>query len=113
MHSHERLDSTEVAGRGLQWPCRSKDQPGTEIMHVGKFARGLGCFIPTRHIPSMELPDEDYPIIMMTGRILYHYNACAMTDKVDGLNEMAPDSFIELNTEVCLRWVVTTALCIS
>jgi len=97
--SHERLDSTEVAGRGLQWPCRSKDQPGTEIMHVGKFARGLGCFIPTRHIPSMELPDEDYPIIMMTGRILYHYNACAMTDKVDGLNEMAPDSFIELNTE--------------
>jgi len=47
----------------------------------------------------MELPDEDYPIIMMTGRILYHYNACAMTDKVDGLNEMAPDSFIELNTE--------------
>ena len=97
--SHERLDSTEVAGRGLQWPCRSKDQPGTEIMHVGKFARGLGCFIPTRHIPSMELPDEDYPIIMMTGRILYHYNACAMTDKVEGLNEMAPDSFIELNTE--------------
>ena len=97
--SHERLDSTEVAGRGLQWPCRSKDQPGTEIMHVGKFARGLGCFIPTRHVPSMELPDEDYPIIMMTGRILYHYNACAMTDKVDGLNEMAPDSFIELNTE--------------
>lgn len=97
--SHERLDSTEVAGRGLQWPCRSKDKPGTEIMHVGKFARGLGCFIPTRHVPSMELPDEDYPIIMMTGRILYHYNACAMTDKVDGLNEMAPDSFIELNTE--------------
>lgn len=97
--SHERLDSTEVAGRGLQWPCRSKDQPGTEIMHVGKFARDLGCFIPTRHIPSMELPDEDYPIIMMTGRILYHYNACAMTDKVEGLNEMAPDSFIELNTE--------------
>lgn len=97
--SHERLDSTEVAGRGLQWPCRSKDKPGTEIMHVGKFARGLGCFIPTRHFPSMELPDEDYPIIMMTGRILYHYNACAMTDKVDGLNEMAPDSFIELNTE--------------
>lgn len=97
--SHERLDSTEVAGRGLQWPCRSKDKPGTEIMHVGKFARGLGCFIPTRHIPSMELPDEDYPIIMMTGRILYHYNACAMTDKVDGLNDMAPDSFIELNTE--------------
>ena len=97
--SHERLDSTEFAGRGLQWPCRSKDKPGTEIMHVGKFARGLGCFIPTRHVPSMELPDEDYPIIMMTGRILYHYNACAMTDKVEGLNEMAPDSFIELNTE--------------
>ena len=95
--SHARLDSPEVGGRGLQWPCPSKDHPGTPIMHVGKFARGLGYFRPAEYTPSMELPDEEYPLIMMTGRILYHYNACAMTDKTEGINEIAGGSFIELN----------------
>ena len=97
--SHERLDSEEVNGQGLQWPCTSKDHPGTPIMHVGKFARGLGYFRPAAYTPSMELPDEEYPLIMMTGRILYHYNAWAMTDKTEGINQIAGESFIELNTE--------------
>ena len=47
----------------------------------------------------MELPDEEYPLTMMTGRILYHYNACAMTDKTEGINIIAGESFIEINTE--------------
>ena len=47
----------------------------------------------------MELPDEEYPMKMMTGRVLYHYNACAMTDKTEGLNEISGHSFIEINTE--------------
>mgnify|MGYP000063825508 CR=1 FL=1 len=97
--SHARLDSEEVAGRGLQWPCTAKDHPGTPIMHVGKFSRGLGLCNPIEYIPSMELPDEEYPMKMMTGRVLYHYNACAMTDKTEGLNEISGHSFIEINTE--------------
>ena len=66
--SHKRLD--EVGS--LQCPCPSKDQPGTAILHVGKFARGLGYFYPAQYVPSAELPDEEYPIILMSGRILYH-----------------------------------------
>ncbi len=96
--SHERLDSEEVGGNGLQWPCTGKDHPGTPIMHVGKFARGLGYFRPAAYTPSMELPDDAYPFIMMTGRILYHYNACAMTDKTPGINQIANENFIEINT---------------
>lgn len=96
--SHARLDSEEVAGRGLQWPCPAPDHPGTPIMHVGKFSRGLGLFRPAEYTPSMELPDDEYPLTMMTGRILYHYNACAMTDKTEGINEIANESFIEINT---------------
>ena len=68
-------------------------------MHAGKFARGLGLFRPAAYTPSMELPDDEYPLTMMTGRILYHYNACAMTDKTEGINQIAGESFIELNTE--------------
>lgn len=67
-------------------------------MHVGKFARGLGYFRPAKYMESAELPDSEYPLLMMTGRILYHYNACAMTDKTAGINEIANSNFIEINT---------------
>ena len=95
--SHARLDSDEVAGRGLQWPCTSKDHPGTPIMHVGKFTRGLGWFYPAEYVPSAELPDAEYPTIMMTGRILYHYTTRAMTGRTEELMEIAGNSFIEIN----------------
>ena len=91
--SHERLDREG----GLQWPCPSKDHPGTPIMHVGKFTRGLGWFYPAEYIPSSELPDDEYPIILMTGRILYHYTTRAMTGKTEGLMQIAGKSFIEMN----------------
>ena len=97
--SHERLDSAEVGGRGLQWPCLSKDHPGTPILHVGKFTRGLGAYSTALYRPSSEVPDAEYPLMLTTGRILYHYNACAMTDKTDGINEIAGSSFIEVNTK--------------
>lgn len=96
--SHARLDSAEVGGRGLQWPCTAPDHPGTPIMHVGKFTRGLGAFSTAAYKPSTELPDADYPLMLTTGRILYHYNACAMTARTEGLNEIAGMSFIELNS---------------
>ena len=95
--SHERLDSEEVAGRGLQWPCTGKDHPGTPILHAGKFSRGLGTYNIAEYKESAELPDEEYPLLMMTGRILYHYNACAMTGREEGINEISNSSFIELN----------------
>lgn len=91
--SHERLDK----GESLQWPCTDKNHPGTPIMHVEKFSRGLGWFYPAEYIPSAELPDDEYPIILMTGRILYHYTTRAMTGKTEGLMEIAPSSFIEIN----------------
>ena len=94
--SHARLDSEEVGGKGLQWPCPTKDHPGTPIMHVGKFARGLGWFYPAEYIPSAELPD---PIILMTGRILYHYTTRAMTGKTPELMEIEGRSFIEMNEQ--------------
>ena len=97
--SHRRLDR----GESIQWPCPDKNHPGTPILHVGKFSRGLGWFYPAEYVPSMELPDEEYPFIMMTGRILYHYNTRAMTGKTPGLMEREGSSFIEINTEDAAR----------
>ena len=101
--SHARLDSPEVAGRGLQWPCTSADHAGTPIMHVGEFTRGMGAYSLAEYIPSAEQPDDEFPFILTTGRVLAQYNACAMTDKTPGLNEISGYSFIELNSEDAAR----------
>ncbi len=60
-------------------------------------SRGLGWFYPANILPSAELPDEEYPIILMTGRILYHYTTRAMTGKTPELMEIEGKSFIEMN----------------
>jgi len=91
--SHERLDREG----GIQWPCPEKDHPGTPILHVGKPVRGKVLLYPAEYKPSQELPDDDYPFILSTGRILYHYNATAMTARSEGLIDLAGEGFIEVN----------------
>lgn len=61
--------------KGLQWPVLDQDHPGTAYLHdSGRFACGKGQFIPTRYQPPAEVPDQEYPLLLTTGRILYHYN---------------------------------------
>lgn len=91
--SYERLD----AGETLQWPCKDEKDKGTAILHVGKFTRGLGYFYPAKYQPSAELPDEEYPFTMITGRMLYHYNAGAMTQRTEGLNDLHSSSYMEMH----------------
>lgn len=91
--SYERLD----AGESLQWPCKGKDHPGTPIMHVSAPARGKAYLYPAVFREAQELPDEEYPFILMTGRILYHYNAFSMTSRSPGLMEIEGEGYIELN----------------
>ncbi len=97
--THARLDSVENGGQGLQWPCLNAAHPGTPIMHVGNFSRGKGTFYLAEYKPSQELPDEEYPLLLSTGRNLYHYNAMAMTDKTPGLMRISGHSYMELNTK--------------
>jgi formate dehydrogenase major subunit len=66
-------------------------------MHVGHPVRGKALLYQAEYKPSNELPDDDYPFILMTGRILYHYNAAAMTARSQGLMDIAGEGFIEVN----------------
>ena len=93
--SYDRLRN----GEELQWPCTGKDHPGTPILHVGKFARGVGKFFPIDHIPPAELPDDDYPIVMSTGRVLYHWHGGQMTRRSEGIMEIYGNALIEVNPE--------------
>jgi formate dehydrogenase alpha subunit len=91
--SYARLER----GDQLQWPVRDNTHPGTPILHVGQFARGLGKFMPIDHIPPAEMPDDDYPMILSTGRVLYHWHGGEMTRRTKGLLQIYSEALIELN----------------
>ncbi len=91
--SHQRL----LNGETLQWPVKDRKHPGTPILHVGQFSRGRGQFSPIEHVPPAELPDKEYPIILSTGRVLYHWHGGQMTRRSKGLLEIYPEALIEVN----------------
>ena len=93
--THERLEG----GERLQWPVKNLDHPGTPILHIGQIARGKGKFMPIEHIPPQESPDEEYPLVLSTGRVLYHWHGGQMTRRSKGLMEVYGNALIEVNPD--------------
>ncbi len=91
--THQRLEE----GTQLHWPVLSKDHPGTPILHVGKFSRGLGRFAAVDHVPPAELPDKDYPLMLTTGRVIYHWHGGEMTHRARSLEAVYPEALVEIN----------------
>ena len=92
--NYDRLETD-----GIHWPCPGIDHPGTPCLHVDQFTCGQGVFHAIEYMPPAELPDEEYPLYLTTGRILYHYHTGTMTMKTDGLNECAPECFVEISAQ--------------
>lgn len=94
--SYERLEKG-----GLQWPCVTREHPGTPILHTERFATksGKGKFMPLGYKPSAEVPDDKYPLLLTTDRSLYHYHTGTMTRKVEGLNILRGYEMVEMNPE--------------
>ena len=95
--SYARLEKPEA----LHWPCPSEDHPGTPILHREKFATpdGLGIFAPIEWKPPAEVPDEEYPFVLTTGRILWHWHTGSMTRRSVTLDNEVPTGWIEINPE--------------
>ena len=84
---------------GIFWPCTGTAHPGTPCLHMDQFTCGLGVFHATDYIPPAELPDEEFPLYLTTGRLLYQYHTGTMTMKSPGLNAIAPECFVEISPE--------------
>ena len=91
---HERLE-----GAGLTWPCPSLDHPGTPILHTETFTRGRGKFHAVVMRLPAEQPDEEYPLVLTTGRLLYHYHTGTMTRRSAPLAWREPRGYAEVNAE--------------
>jgi len=82
---------------GIQWPCPTPDHPGTPYLHKDKFVRGKGLFHSIEFIPPAELPDKEYPLLLTTGRVLYHFHTGTMTRRDEGLNFRYPKGYMEVH----------------
>ena len=94
-----RYDRIEEVG--LQWPCTDRDDPGATYLHSPHPARpnGKGKFFPVEYQPPIELPDDEFPLVLSTGRTLYHYNSATMTMREEGVVDKQEDPFVELSPE--------------
>jgi formate dehydrogenase major subunit len=92
--SHKRLED-----KGITWPCPTSDHPGTPYLHQGEFSRGRGKFFAVEVQLLAEQTDEEYPLILSTGRVLYHYHTGTMTRRSDGLAWRLPRGYAEINIE--------------
>ena len=95
--SYERLD----AEGGIQWPCPSSDHRGTRFLYQNDFPRGPRAkFVPFDQGPQAEeLPSKRFPLILNTGRILYHWHGGTITRRASGLLARSPELEVAISAE--------------
>jgi formate dehydrogenase alpha subunit len=93
--TYERLEQDGF----LQWPVPNAEHPGTPYLHKGKFSRGLGHFSSIAFKEPAEVPDEEYPLLLTTGRIMFHFHTGSMTRRSEKLDREVPEGYIEISPE--------------
>jgi formate dehydrogenase alpha subunit len=97
--SYERLANGEV----LHWPCPTAEHPGTPFLHQGRFSRGVGRFHAIPYKGPAELPDDEYPLTLTTGRIMFHFHTGTMSRRSEKLHNEVPEAYVELHPEDARR----------
>ncbi len=94
--SYDRLEQ-----EGIQWPCPSKDHPGTATLFEERFntPNGLGKLHPVDYAEQSEKANEDYPFILNTGRILYQYHSSTMSRRNKSLTDFANEAYLLMHPE--------------
>ena len=94
---------------GIQWPCPNEDHPGTPILHANGPIRngGKGLLKCLTWQPSPDVGDPEYPYILNSSRILYHYHTRTMTDRTRAIHFTAPRKWIELWHEDAMELGIT------
>ena len=99
--TYEKID----AQNGVFWPCPTADHPGTPRLYEERFGfpDGRARFNPITYLPPAEEPDDEYPLILTTGRVVYHYLSGNQTRRTPFLLEQAPYPWVEIHQEAAMR----------
>ncbi len=92
--SYERIEREG----GVHWPCPTEDHPGTPYLFAEGFPRGRGLLLPLQFRPPAEWPDEEYPFILSTGRVLYHWHGGTLTRR-SRLEDIYPEATVEIHPD--------------
>ena len=92
--SYERLGLN-----GLQWPCPNSEHPGTQFLHKDQFTRGKGLFHAIEYLDPAEMPDDEYPYFLTTGRMFAHYHTGTMTRASLHLDIEQKTGYVEIHPE--------------
>ena len=96
--SYAGITYDRIEGVGLQWPCPTLEHPGTAFLHKGgNFSRGKGLFCKTEWVPPAEVVDAAYPLVLSTGRRLWHYHTATQTRNSVGLEALFPEELLEIH----------------
>ncbi|MHB1480845.1 MAG: formate dehydrogenase subunit alpha [Bellilinea sp.] len=83
---------------GLQTPVPTDDHPGTPYLYSQSFPRGRGKFHPLEYVPNSEMPDDEYPFVLSTGRVLEHWHGGSMT-RNSWMDDLFPEALLEINSD--------------
>jgi len=88
--SHSRLEEGSI-----QWPCPTPNHPGTPTLYLDKFntPNGKGKLFPVDYVAQSEKVDSEYPYLLNSGRLLYHYHTATMSRRTKALREFVNESF--------------------
>jgi len=102
--SWERLEREDA----VTYPCKDAADPGQPVIFTERFptANGRGKFVPAQFRPAAELPDADYPFVLITGRVLEHWHTGAMTRRSAALDALEPEAHIDAHPDdlAALGW---------
>jgi formate dehydrogenase (coenzyme F420) alpha subunit len=104
--SYERLEHPYA----LQWPCPDPGHPGTQILYTDRFATidGLGVFTPVEWHPPAEVTDFEYPLILTTGRSIWHWHTGTMTRRSKTLDAEAKTGWVEIHPKDAMELEIET-----
>jgi len=97
--SYAGMSYQRLVGEGLQWPCRDSQDPGTPYLHRDRFVRGKGLFSPIEYVDPPELPDEQYSLLLTTGRVPFHFHTGTMTRRAPLLEHEVGEAWVEMHPE--------------
>ncbi|MFI5272541.1 MAG: molybdopterin oxidoreductase family protein [Ktedonobacterales bacterium] len=93
------------AQNGVFWPCATLDDPGTPRLYEQRFgfSDGKARFHPIVYLPPAEEPDDEYPMVLTTGRVIYQYLSGNQTRRTPFLFEQAPCPWVELHEQAAAK----------
>jgi len=101
------INYARIEEAGLQYPVPHETHPGTPYLFAESFPAGRGRFFPLEYVPVAEEPDEEFPFVLTTGRLLEHWHGGTMT-RHSQLDALYPQPYVEMNEIDALRCSVTT-----